>query len=70
MTNWVNIHGIEVLIGYYVLISILGTMPDLPTNATYFQKWAYGAAHAICGNMKNVAAALGMKPAAQPKDGE
>ena len=61
MIDWVNTHGIALLIGYYVIISILGTMPELPTTATYWQRWAYGAAHAICGNMKNMAAAFGKK---------
>jgi hypothetical protein len=69
MIDWVNTHGIVLLIGYYFLISILGTMPELPSTATYYQKWAYAAAHAICGNMKSLAASLQKQPDVK-KDGQ
>ena len=61
MIHFIETHGFETLISYYMLISILGTLPPLPDNATYFQKWAFAAAHAICGNAKNAMAALGQK---------
>lgn len=51
-------HGFEVLIGYYLLISILGTLPPLPDNASYWEKWLFGIANAICGNAKSVMAAM------------
>lgn len=58
MIEWINSHGVEALLGYYIFISVLGTMPDLPTNASYMQRWAFGAAHAICGNVQKVFASL------------
>ena len=41
-----------------MLISILGTLPPLPENATYWEKWMFGIANAICGNAKSVMAAM------------
>lgn len=58
MIHWAETHGIELLLTYYFMISILGTMPPLPDNASYFEKWAFAAAHAFCGNMKSVMAIL------------
>jgi hypothetical protein len=56
MIHWINSHGVEALVTYYLVISLLGTMPPVPDNATYLQRWAYAAAHALCANFKNVAA--------------
>lgn len=30
-----------------VLVEVVSSMPPLPANATWFQKWLYAAAHAI-----------------------
>lgn len=62
MIHWIETHGVEVLVFYYVLISILGTMPPLPDSASYYQKWFFAAAHALCGNMKTMMSAFGQKP--------
>lgn len=62
MIHLIESHGIEVLIAYYVLISTLGTLPPLPDNATYLQRWAFAAAHTICGNASKVMQALGQTP--------
>lgn len=69
MLHWVETHGIEVLISYYFFISILGTMPPLPDNATYMQKWGFAAAHALCGNMKQMMAAFEQSHKDTPKEG-
>ena len=61
MLHWVETHGIECIIAYYILISVLGTMPPLPDNASYWKQWAYTAAHAFCGNMRNLADTLKIK---------
>lgn len=61
MLHLLETHGIEVLAGYYLLISILGTLPPLPDNATYWEKWLFGIANAICGNAKNVMASIGQQ---------
>jgi len=58
MLEWINANGLVCLIGYYVFISVLGTMPDLPSSATYLERWAYAAAQAICGNMKTLVATM------------
>lgn len=56
MIHLIEQHGIEALIVYYLLISVLGTMPPVPDSGTYLQRWAYAAAQAFCGNVKNLAA--------------
>ena len=58
MIHWIDAHGLTVLAVYYLLISVLGTMPDLPADAAYLQRWGFAAAHAICGNMKNMLQAI------------
>lgn len=62
MIHFLESHGLEVLIGYYLLISILGTLPPLPADASYAQRWGFAIAHAICGNAKNVMAAMNVQP--------
>lgn len=59
MIHFLDTHGILVLVGYYLVICTLGTLPPLPDNATYWQKWGFGVAQAICGNAKNVMQAMG-----------
>jgi hypothetical protein len=58
MLHYAETHGIEVLITYYILISVLGTLPPLPENATYLEKWGFAVANAICGNARSVMASL------------
>lgn len=58
MIHILESHGFEVLIGYYLLISVLGTLPPLPPTATYWEKWGFGIAQAICGNAQNVLKAI------------
>ena len=55
MVHFVNSHGIEVIIFFYVFSCIVGGMPILPSNASYGAKWAYTVAHLLAGNLKAVA---------------
>lgn len=57
MIHFVNTHGIEVVIIYYVISAIFSTMPALPDSAGYFQKWAYMAIHVLSGNLSKIAQA-------------
>lgn len=66
MFHWMETHGIELWFIYYFLISIIGTLPPLPANAGYMAQWGFAAAHAFCGNLKQMIAAVGA-PAA-PKE--
>jgi hypothetical protein len=68
MIEWINSNGILCLIGYYVLISTLGTMPELPHDASYMHKWAYAAAHALCGNMQKMVSSLKPNGNGKPKE--
>lgn len=62
MLHTLETHGIEVLITYYLVIAVLGTLPPLPPSATYMQRWLFAIAHAICGNARSVMAAMNMQP--------
>ncbi len=62
MLNYIQHHGVEVLIAYYIVISVLGTLPPLPENATYMQRWGFAIANAICGNAMSVMSAIVQKP--------
>ena len=55
---WINSHGFLVLGIYYLVISVLGTMPQLPDNASYLEKWGFAIANAICGNAQKVLSSL------------
>lgn len=63
MIHWIETHGFEVLIAYYLAISVFGTMPPLPDSASYLAKWGFAAAHALCGNMKQMIQSI---PGVQP----
>ena len=58
MFHFVEHHGIEALVIYYVLSAILGTLPPLPASAGSWSRWAYGAAHALSGNLHSLAVAM------------
>ncbi len=60
MVHWIQTNGMEALLIYYVLISIIGSMPPVPPDAGYYAKWAYMAAHAIAGNMRALAHTINM----------
>jgi len=42
MLEWVDSHGIEVIIGYLFFATLVGSMPPLPEGAGYWSRWAYG----------------------------
>ncbi len=55
MIHYIEHHGVECIAIYFVLMAIFSTMPDLPPTATYWQKWLYAIAKALCADMKQAA---------------
>ncbi len=53
MIHFIETHGFEVVISYYVFASIISTMPPLPSNASYWSSWGYGALHAFASDWKH-----------------
>ena len=55
LINWVNTHGIEILIGYLFFAAFVGSMPPLKPNAHYMAHWAYGFLHLLSMNLRSAA---------------
>lgn len=60
MLNYIENHGIELIIAYYIYISIVGAMPPLPDSAGYYRRWMFQILHAIAGNWKTVMGKLNL----------
>ncbi len=58
MLHWFESHGIEMIVAYFVFISVVGSMPQVPDSASYWSKWAYGALHGMAGNWRNLMSVL------------
>jgi hypothetical protein len=58
IVGWVQHNGVEALIGYYLLICVVGSMPVIPANAGYWSRWAYGFLHMFSGNLRAFATML------------
>lgn len=52
MIEWINSHGMETILTYLVFTALVGSMPPLPNDAGYFQKWIYAALHALAMNFR------------------
>ncbi|MGH7184512.1 MAG: hypothetical protein ACREJN_21410 [Nitrospiraceae bacterium] len=66
MTTWIETHGIETLIIYYVVSSLISTMPPVADNSSYWIRWFYGFMHALAADWKQVAASLNLKVPVDP----
>ncbi len=47
MLNWINSHGIEVLIIYWVFSAAISNMPTPKTEGDGFYHWVYGFLHDV-----------------------
>lgn len=61
MTQWIESHGIECIIVYFVFAAIVGSMPPLPPEASYALRWLYGFAQLASANLKTAAQLLNIK---------
>lgn len=43
MFNWIESHGIEVLIGYYIFAAFTGGMPTPTDNASVAYRWVFSS---------------------------
>jgi hypothetical protein len=41
--DWINSHGMVLLIGGYILALLISAAPPLPTGSGFFKTWAYNA---------------------------
>ena len=53
MIEWINSHGVDVIVGYLVFAAVVGSMPALPENAGYLARWGYGTLHALSMNFRS-----------------
>ncbi len=60
MMGWINNHGIETVLTFYIFSCIVGSMPPLPDNASYSMKWAFLTLHAMAGNLRSVSRLLSL----------
>jgi hypothetical protein len=61
MTNWVESHGIEVILIYFAFAALVGSMPPLPPDASYWQRWAYGFLQLSSANLTRAAKLFNIK---------
>lgn len=61
MMHFIESHGIECILSYLVFAAIVGSMPPLPADANYWQRWGYGALQAVAMNLRAAATLLNLK---------
>lgn len=64
MLVWLNSHGLEVFLAYFLFSVIAGSVPPLPETAGFWAKWGYAILHGLAGNLRAASgalAALGVK---------
>lgn len=49
--NWIQNHGADALVAYYVFSAIVSSMPDPRPDASIAYSWAYHALHALSGDL-------------------
>ena len=54
MLRYIESHGFEVIVSYFVFASLVSTMPPLPSNSSYWASWGYGLLHALASDWKHV----------------
>ena len=52
MMEWVNTHGVNVMVGYLLFAAFVGSMPPLPENASYLARWGFGFLHMASMNLR------------------
>lgn len=61
--HYIEHHGwFDGFILLWIFTALVNTMPPLPTNAGYFQRWAYAALHLIAANIQEMKAATKIPP--------
>ena len=69
MLEWINSNGIEVILAYLAFAAIVGSMPPLPDNSSYWARWAYAALHGLAMNFRSALELLKLPvPTDKPND--
>lgn len=50
--QWIQTHGVEAVIIYWLFAAAVSTMPEIPPTAGYWSRWAYGFLHFLGSNLK------------------
>lgn len=56
IVSFVNTHGIEVLLAYFVFSALVSGMPAPKPTASTGYVWLYNSLHALSGDLREVAA--------------
>jgi len=56
MIAWVESHGLEVLVMYYVFAAFTGGMPTPSDNATVLYRWAFSSLSILNGSIARLVA--------------
>jgi len=70
MSNWINSHGIEVLVIFYIFSGLVSTMPPLPDTSSYWAKWAFGFLHVLAAGWEKAMESFKGAPMAAPAANE
>jgi len=60
--NFLNSHGLALMLGYYVFSAVVSGMPEPPSDATLAYIWAYHSAHALAGDLSHAFGSRIQKP--------
>jgi len=68
MLQWIEGHGIELIIAYYIFNAVVSGMPEPMPNGNAFYLWLYRSSHTLSGNIDRVMQTTGKvpKPGAPP----
>lgn len=56
MLGWIETHGIEVLIGYYIFAAFTGGMPTPADNAGVAYRWVFSSFNILSANLARLVA--------------
>lgn len=51
MVAWIQTHGFQVLVGYYVLSAAISSLPSPTADSTKFYQWFFKFSNAIAANI-------------------
>jgi len=54
MLRYIESHGFELIVSYFVFASLVSTMPPLPPGSSYWANWASGLLHALASDWRHV----------------
>jgi hypothetical protein len=61
LVELIDNNGIAVLLAYMAIVLVAGTIPPLPADASFWEKWGYGIIKGIALNSRAISNSLGLK---------